>query len=88
MEGPIERAFGHGLHLSGPLMDMYLERIGFCVIEKLKKKDITGLTKSFKEFVLLPIFHNLLRIFTAYGCGTSTLYPPKKKTTTSTKKSE
>lgn len=62
MEAPIERALGHELlHLSGPLMDMYLEQIGRGIMKKLGQKHLTGDSKPFKEFIPHQIFKNMVR---------------------------
>ena len=78
MEAGVERAFGHELHLSGPLMDMYFERIGRCILKKLGQKHLTGATKPFKEFIPCPIFKNMVRLFSVYGCDVHHIYPKNK----------
>ena len=78
MEAGVEKAFGHELHLSGPLMDMYFERIGRCILKKLGQKHLTGATKPFKEFIPCPIFKNMVRLFSVYGCDVHHIYPKNK----------
>ena len=68
MEPGIERAFGHQLFLSGPLIDQYLENIGHCIMRKLSQKHLTGYTTPFKEFMPPQIFNIMQRLFVVYGC--------------------
>ena len=78
MEGAVEKAFGHELHLSGPLIDIYLEQIGRSIMKKLGKKHLTGQIKPLKEFIPQPIFLNMVRLFAAYGCDVHHVYAKKK----------
>ena len=78
MEAGVERGFGHELHLSGPLMDMYFERIGRCIMKILRQKTPDRGTRPFKEFIPCPIFKNMVRLFSVYGCDVHHIYPKNK----------